>query len=161
MAPLPWTEKGGEMAGGGIHGGRLGPQGAAALRRWAGDGERMKGCSVMSRSRRWRRLALQSGDRDKSPTAALRSRAPMAAVAFCRGRRGAQASKQRGGGRGVYGCGSQETEPCPARTPRGSAAVEGCPWTPASPGPARGGRRRQMGLCGGLVARLGAAQAGN
>jgi hypothetical protein len=100
MAPLPWTEKGGEMAGGGIHGGRLGPQGAAALRRWAGDGERMKGCSVMSRSRRWRRLALQSGDRDKSPTAALRSRAPMAAVAFCRGRRGAQASKQRGGGEG-------------------------------------------------------------
>jgi hypothetical protein len=42
MASLPWTEKGGEMAGGGIHGGQLGPQGAAVLRRWAGDGERLR-----------------------------------------------------------------------------------------------------------------------
>jgi hypothetical protein len=42
MEALPWTEKGGEIASGDIHGGRLGLQGAAALRRWGGDGEGLK-----------------------------------------------------------------------------------------------------------------------
>jgi hypothetical protein len=37
----------------------------------------------MSGSRWWCRLALESGDHAKSLTAALRSRAPMAAAAFC------------------------------------------------------------------------------
>jgi hypothetical protein len=60
-------------AGGGAQGGRLGSNAAAALRCWAGDGEGLRRCSAMSRSRRWRRLALKSGDRGKSATAALQS----------------------------------------------------------------------------------------
>jgi hypothetical protein len=59
-------------AGGGAQGGRLGSN-AAALRCWTGDGEGLRRCSATSRSRRWRRLALKSGDRGKSATAALQS----------------------------------------------------------------------------------------
>jgi hypothetical protein len=39
----------------------------------AGDGEGLRRCSATSRSRRRRRLALKSGDRGKSATAALQS----------------------------------------------------------------------------------------
>jgi hypothetical protein len=61
------------LAGGGAQGSRLGSNAAAALRCWADDGEGLRRCSTTSRSRRWRRLALKSGDRCKSATAALQS----------------------------------------------------------------------------------------
>jgi hypothetical protein len=65
------------------------------------------------------------------------------------------AVRRRGsGGVGFYGRGAQETEPC--RLGRRGVAPAGCPRTPASPGLARGGWKRQMGLRGGLVAGLGA-----
>jgi hypothetical protein len=123
MASLPWTQKGGEMADSGIHGGRLGPQGVAALRRWAGDGERLRRCSVMSRSRRWRRLALESGDRDKSAMAALQSRAPMVAAVFRRGRRGAQATKQRGAVLWARGTGDRAVPGSDAERQRGAGGM--------------------------------------
>jgi hypothetical protein len=60
-------------AGGGAQGCRLGSNAAGALRCWVGDGEGLRRCSATSRNRRWRRLALKSGDRGKSATAALQS----------------------------------------------------------------------------------------
>jgi hypothetical protein len=96
------------------------------------------------------------GGRKQRP-ATLRSLAPMAA-AFCRG---PVQGKEEAAGWGFQGCGAQETESCLARTPRGSATLAGCPRTPASPGPARAGRQRQMGQRGGLVAGLGAGAGRN
>jgi hypothetical protein len=55
---------------------------------------------------------------------------------------------------GVRFYGRGHKGPSRARLGHREAAPAGCPWTPASPGPARGGRRRQTGLRGGLVAGL-------
>jgi hypothetical protein len=80
---------------------------ATALRRFPSRGKRLRRCGSMSRSRRWRRLALGGGDRDESTSAAHR---PTTAVLQFRQRRAGRA-RARGRAHRLYrGTGREEPQ---------------------------------------------------